>query len=362
MQPDKRRVLFLLCVNNLGGAELSVLAIAKGLRMRGWNVAMAIYGTQCALIEGDDLDIIHLPATRTLSALLPLIHLLRREPVAMLVTALRYTNMLGIVTAWISRSRTRVIITEHSTTSFLAGKGWKQRCILPLMGWIYPKANAIVAASQGIAADIKGLLLRPCEIRVIYNPVMTGIADTSPAPHSWLAGDGIPAIIAIGRLSREKDFATLLRAFALLLANRPAHLIIAGEGPERPALEQLAGELGIENHVLFAGFVKPVSAWLRRANLFVSSSRFEGFGNAIVEAMACRVPVIAADCPVGPAEILENGRFGQLVPVGDAAAMAAAMEARLAQPSDPEAAYNRAMQFTDTRCIDAYAALLGSIA
>jgi glycosyltransferase involved in cell wall biosynthesis len=162
----------------------------------------------------------------------------------------------------------------------------------------------------------------------------------------------------MGRLVPQKDFATLLRAFALVRADRPARLVILGEGPERDRLMLLARELGIENDVLLPGFVTNPFAWVGRASLFVLSSAWEGLPTVLVEALACGTPVIATDCPHGPRAILEGGDLGPLVPVGDSRKMAEAMRRMLDAPTERSRLLARAAAFHEDRAIEAYRHIL----
>jgi glycosyltransferase involved in cell wall biosynthesis len=153
-------------------------------------------------------------------------------------------------------------------------------------------------------------------------------------------------IVAVGRLSPEKDFATLLAAFAVLRDERALRLTILGEGPERKMLERRVRQLGLEDCVSLPGFVAEPVEWVARAGLLVSSSRHEGFGNAIVEALACGTPVVATDAPYGPREILAGGRFGMLVPPGNLHALVHGMRLALDVPVDRAALRARAAAFT----------------
>jgi glycosyltransferase involved in cell wall biosynthesis len=165
-------------------------------------------------------------------------------------------------------------------------------------------------------------------------------------------------IVAVGRLAAQKDFATLLRAFARVRERRPARLLILGEGRLRPALEALVAELGLGAAAAMPGYAENPFSALARADLYVMSSRYEGLPGALIQALACGCRVVSTDCPSGPAEILDHGRFGQLVPVGDAAALAEAMLAELDAPPDPERQRARAAQFSVPRAVDAYLDLL----
>ena len=163
-----------------------------------------------------------------------------------------------------------------------------------------------------------------------------------------------PLLLAAGRLAPAKDFATLLRAFARVRARRPVHLVILGEGGLRHTLEKQLRELGIEADVELHGFVDNPFAWMSRASLFVLSSAWEGSPGVLVEAMACGCPVVSTDCPSGPDEILDGGRYGRLVPVGDAAALTEAIATTLDATIDREALRARAREFDVDRAIERY--------
>ena len=159
-------------------------------------------------------------------------------------------------------------------------------------------------------------------------------------------------------MHRQKDFPTLLIAFSRLVKHRHARLIVLGKGPLLPELLALARKLGIPGHVDFPGFVENPYAYLARARLFVLSSRHEGIGNVLVEAMACGCPVVSTDCPFGPSEILEGGRWGELVPVGDPVALAEAMIRTMDAPPKRETLRNRASFFSLGRAVGRYEKLL----
>jgi hypothetical protein len=178
-------------------------------------------------------------------------------------------------------------------------------------------------------------------------PAMAGYLRRE-RPDAVLATMVVPNLVALlaRRLAPQKGFATLIRAFAEVRRRRPARLVILGDGPLRPELEALAGELGVGGDVALPGFVANPYAYMARASVFALSSAWEGFGNVLVEALACGTPVVAADCPSGPGEILDGGRFGRLVPVGDPEALARAILGTLDRPPDPEVARGRARDFS----------------
>ncbi len=201
---------------------------------------------------------------------------------------------------------------------------------------IYAHAAGVIAVSEGVRQDtLRVTGLPPDRVHVIRNPVITARLAEQAAeapPHAWLGERAWPVIVGMGRLTRQKDFPTLLRAFAQIQPVVPSRLVILGEGRDREALAALAGELGLGDRLLLAGFQSNPYAWLARAQLFVLSSAWEGSPNALTEALALGIPCVATDCPSGPDEILEHGRYGPLVRIGDPAGLAAAMRATLAAP------------------------------
>jgi glycosyltransferase involved in cell wall biosynthesis len=235
--------------------------------------------------------------------------------------------------------------------------------LLPVvMRLTYRRAHAVVAVADAMAEDLARMIGFPRDkITVVYNPAVTPemlAKAQQPAPHAWLSPGGPPVLVAVGRLHEQKDFQTLLRAFALVRARRSARLIILGEGPERPALEAGVAKLGLTEDVDLPGFVPNPYAFMAGASQFVLSSRYEGLPTVLIEAMACGCPVVSTDCPSGPGEILDNGKYGRLVPVGDAAALAEAMEATLDAPPPAAELKARADLFHIDRVIDSYRRLL----
>ncbi|MCG8345898.1 MAG: glycosyltransferase [Chlorobiales bacterium] len=178
-----------------------------------------------------------------------------------------------------------------------------------------------------------------------------------PLAHPWFYPGEPPVILGVGRLVQQKDFPLLIRAFSRLRKRREARLMILGEGPLRPELEALVETLDLKKDISLPGFIANPYAYMRCSALFILSSRWEGFGNVLVEAMACGTPVVSTDCPSGPSEILENGKWGRLVPVGDVNAMAFAMESALIEPSTHDTAM-RAADFSVEQAISSYIQVL----
>ncbi|RYG40716.1 glycosyltransferase, partial [bacterium] len=221
----------------------------------------------------------------------------------------------------------------------------------------YPAAHEIVAVSNGVADDAARVLgLRRERITTIYNPVINPslrAQAAEPPAHPWFSDGGAPVVLGVGRLNAQKDFPTLIKAFAQL--RTPARLMILGEGEERASLEAQAAPFG--DRIALPGFSANPFPAMTACRVFALSSRFEGLPGALVQAMACGAPVVSTDCPSGPREILEDGRWGVLVPVGDDKALAAALEESLTRPRPvypPEAS----ARFEEEPVLDAYERLL----
>ena len=198
-------------------------------------------------------------------------------------------------------------------------------------------------------------------ITTIYNPIVTPHLQgkmTERPDHPWFLDDGAPIVLAPGRLQKEKDYSTLIKAFALLSSRRSCRLVILGEGRGRKRLERLAQELGLAGRISLPGWVENPFAFMSHASLFVVSSRYEGLSMVLVEAMACGCPCVSTDCPSGPAEILRNGEVGPLVPVGDEVALAEVMHQVIDQPPDRRTLQARATDFSLERAVDEYEMLL----
>jgi glycosyltransferase involved in cell wall biosynthesis len=220
----------------------------------------------------------------------------------------------------------------------------------------------VIAISDGVAEDVAATAHLPRgKIQTIYNPVVAPDLMTrarAAVQHPWLAPGAWPVVLGVGRLKPAKDFATLIRAFARVRRERGAHLVILGEGEERPALEALARELGVDADVDLPGFVENPQAWMSRASLLALSSRWEGLANVLIEALACGCPVVSTDCPGGPGEVLDRGAFGRLVPVGDHAALADAIRAMLDEPVDRARLRARGASFSIASSARAYLAAM----
>ncbi len=261
----------------------------------------------------------------------------------------------------ISRSPTKIIQVVHVSVSNYLGRlpDFKAKVRSFFLKYFYSSSDGIIAVSHGVAQDLAKFADIPLEkIQTIYNPVVTDDLLTqakASVNHPWFAPGEPPVILGVGRLNPQKDFATLIRAFAKVHQQRPVRLlIIGGEPAQKEELQELIQELNLEQDAQLFGFTKNPYAFMSQADVFVLSSRYEGFGNVLVEAMATGTPVVSTDCKSGPAEILENGKYGSLVPIENPDALAQSIITTLDHPLNAEILQNRAQEFTDDKIASQY--------
>jgi glycosyltransferase involved in cell wall biosynthesis len=246
-------------------------------------------------------------------------------------------NRTALLARAMARVPTRLVLSSGTTISIdLAGRGWFERWLQRTsMGRLYPLADAVIVTSRGVADDMSSYTgLDRDRITVVPCPVVASelFSASRPRPdHPWFGSGEPPVIVGVGELSPRKDFATLLRAFARVRRDRACRLIIVGKGRERDRLLGLAAELGVAEDVDLPGFVPEPYGFMAHAALFAFSSRWEGLGFVLIEALAVGTPVVATDCPSGPGEILQGGKYGPLVAVGDDEALASAIHDTLEQ-------------------------------
>lgn len=366
---SNQHIALLVIALTPGGVGRVVLNLAGFFTTRGYRVDIVV-----ARKEGEYLaqvpagvNVIELGGGRVFFSIPWLVRYLRSQRPDILISAVTRANLAAIWARSVARVKTKIVVTEHTALSVdIPGSNRRRERLLPrLIKLSYPAADAVVAVSRGVADDLASIGgLRRDKIDVIYNPVVSSrlaeMRRAEPA-HPWFSDGGPPIIIAAGRLTAQKDFPTLLQAFAKLQEENPARLMILGEGEIRPSLEALISGLGLKDNVTLPGFVENPFSYLSRAALFVLSSRWEGLPTVLIEAMACGTPVVATDCPSGPAEILEDGALGPLIPVGDAQALAHSMAAVLREPPPSERLRERAGYFTARRSALAYEQLITGI-
>ena len=345
-----------------GGIGRVIVNLVNGFVQKGIAVDVLV-----AKQDGPYLDllapcarIIKLPTTHMVSGIPFLARYLRQtKPYAVLTESMR-CNALVLRARRFAGVSTKIFAGIHNTYSMAleSRDPSKKIRLLNRMKKYLPLNDGIVAVSRGVAEDLIRLLDLSCErVKVIYNPVISDdidyLARQKPG-HSWFEKTTPPIILSAGRLHPQKDFPTLLKAFAVVSKNKPCRLMILGEGEERNKLEALVCELQLQGHVVFPGQVANPYAYMAQSKLFVLSSAWEGFGNVLAEALAVGTPVVSTDCQSGPREILQNGLYGALVPVGNVQALSQAIHDTLDHEIDSEFLKKSVQPFQVQTVVDQY--------
>jgi glycosyltransferase involved in cell wall biosynthesis len=354
-----------------GGAEKAMLHLAQGLAERGLKTDLVLAEAAGDYLEQVSPDVrlvdLHSKFPVILSKTFALQKYLQREQPSVLISALDIVSS-SLWAKWSSRVPTRVVmcVQTYLSEQFRNDESNTLKKLRPqLVRWLYPRSDELVAASKGTAEDLALITDLPLErIRVIYNPVVTPeVLEKSQEPiaHPWFLPGEPPVILGVGRLVNQKDFFNLIQAFAQVRRVRSSRLMILGEGEQRSQLEQLVRELKLDDDIALPGFVENPYAYMAKAAVFALSSKYEGFGNVVAEAMATGTPVVSTDCPSGPAEILDYGYYGKLVKIGDSNALAQAILATLDNPINSEVLKRRSQAFSTDRVVDQYLEVLERI-
>lgn len=383
MDPKQMHVTLAIPHLGGGGAEGSTARIARGLVERGHRVDVVVFGSRVE--ERNEL-----PKKARLFVLKPeRTSWFRDHLLVVRAFGIRAACCVSSTLIWQSRGFATYLNQENpdcvlpslpkmKVAAFLAAHiASKDHAIVPvvrnsllrrsrkyrfLYSIMFPKSKKVVAVSDGVRGDlVQKLGLTKGQVETIYNPVVSDEVEAlanKEEVHPWLHDGGPPIVLAAGRLTRIKDFPTLLRAFAKVASTRPVRLIVLGDGGWRRRLERHARKLEIKDRVWFGGWTNNPFPFMRRAAVFVLSSRYEGLGNVLIEALACGCPCVSTDCPHGPAEILDNGRIGPLVRVGDVEGLAKAIEQTLDSPPASEVLRTRGQEFGVDRAIERYERLI----
>jgi glycosyltransferase involved in cell wall biosynthesis len=315
-----------------GGAEKIMASLANEFVGRGLRVDFVLVhatGVNLKLLS-EKIRVVDLRAKNTYVCLPALVRYLRQSRPRVFLSSLDLTNLMALIARKISKVNTRLVIRIEVLVSAQKRSFFKKKLEKLLLTILYPWADDVVAISKNVAEDIIDYArLLPTKIHVLFNPVVTPDLlnkAKEDSGHTWLKKGQPPVILGAGRLTEQKDFETLLQSFAILRRKMEARLIILGEGEQRTVLETVVRHLDIEKDVDLHGYVENPYSFMRQSSVFVLSSKWEGSPAVVIAALACGCPVISTDCPGGVREILADGAYGDFVPVGNATAMAEAIE------------------------------------
>jgi glycosyltransferase involved in cell wall biosynthesis len=309
-----------------GGADRVTLTLLEQLDRTRYQPTLVLARRQGALLDRVPADVPLIGLGVRLALAAPaLARVLRAERPDVVLCTAGGANIVAVVAHRLARSGARLVLSERNAVR-RPGHEWRNRIEVPVKRALYPLADAVTAVSEGVARDLQDTLkLAPDRVRTVYNPVvgpdLPGLA-AAPLDHPWFGDPARPVIVAVGRLVAQKDYPTMLQAFAVLRARRASRLVILGIGAEREALEALATKLGIADDTAFVGFDPNPFRWMARARLLLQSSVAEGLPGTLIQSMACGTPVVATDCNFGPREVVSDGVDGFLVAVGNARALA----------------------------------------
>lgn len=378
--PRDPRIGILVSGRHIANRERMFFRIADHLTARGAEVEFLAAGPEAALAavlesSGKLRNISALPnhfagiplphGLRLLSSIGPLARHIRDSGVDTLFTTSVPPNLIGLLAQKRSERPVRIVIRQSNTIGLGRGEfaGIERRWRDVLVPRLYPRADTIIANSDGVARNLAALGVPASRVITIPNGIdCAWIARQAGLPARLAPPEpGMKTIVTVGRLVAQKDHATLIRAFAAIGNASRCRLVILGSGPERSALNALADTLGLAERVHFVGYQANPYPYLAQSDLFALSSRHEGMPNVLLEALACGLPVVSTDCPSGPREILADGAYGELVPVGDIARMAAAMVRALHDPRQAARQQHRAHAYDVATIAARYAdVILGS--
>lgn len=359
-EPGTKKIAIFIPTLGGGGAERVALASANDLAARGHQVDLLLLETGGELIPllAKSVRVVHLDAHRIVAALVPLTRYLREEKPDALHAVMWPVTIIAVIAHRLARSTARLAVSDQVTLSRQITGGAQLRLLKWTTRLFYPLADIRITCSQAAAEDLANLSgIARDRIEVIYNPIVPPkrIAANAKAEALW-TGTG-PRLITVGAMKEQKNHALLLDAFARLEA-KDAQLMILGKGPLQPKLEKQAERLGIAGRLILPGFAVDPWPYLASADLFVLSSDYEGFPLVLAEAMHAGLKVVSTDCVSGPAEMLDNGKYGRLVPCGDADGLARAIDAAIAEPAQPKKMRDRAIAMAGPAMIARYSELL----
>lgn len=349
-----------------GGVERMLVNLARGLANQGIAVDFLISSVQDGYLQSlpASTRVLEMGSSGLLATLSYLVRYLREShPDAILSAKLEADRTAALARRW-SGASTRVFFRVGTNLSqMLKGrrrlKRWRSQRIIRRF---YGQADGIIAISQGVAKDLLDMGIADEKVHVVPNPVITPELQQlaqEPVHHPWFTDNSVPIVVAVGRLAKVKGFATLIKAFGGVRRKQRCRLLILGEGGQRARLEALVEKLGLQDDVALPGFAQNPYAYVSKARVFVLSSLREGFGNVLAEALAVGTPIVSTDCPNGPREILDGGRYGKLVPVEDTVALSNAISEALTSTPDRDALRQSAKRYCMQASAKEYIKALG---
>jgi len=371
--PSNQRIAFFISSMEGGGAERVILNLVNYYAQQGYQVDLLLANSTGVYLNevSSDVRIIDLKVKRFWHYFFPIASYLRKEKPEAILVATTILNLITLVASRMAFTRTKVVVSEHSDLVAFADIGLLRRANLlkSAIRFIYPLADNIVAVSNGVADSLVQFSgIKRSSIEVVYNGVMdeNKIKLSKKSLNHPLFNDDNQILIAVGRLQKGKGYSYLLEAFSKFLDQSPnpkkqLKLVVLGEGELRAELEAQMDELDIAEHCYFPGFVDNPFQYLANSDVFVLPSEFEGLPTVLIEALACGCSVISTDCPSGPDEILQSGKYGRLVPIKDSESLANSLLETLVKGDvcSKRQRQERGMYFSVDAAVENYSRVLG---
>ncbi len=351
---DKQKIAIYISFSGEGGVERMVSNLIHEFVRKGHPVDLLLIKARGEHLKRlpSSVNIIKLGSDHSYLTLGPLASYLKKEQPKALLAVKHRAIVVAVLARMLAGTSTRLVGRLGTNLSqALEGKSAVRKWIWHKpMQWLYPKMDLIIPVSEGVLEDVSQITgLGRDKLQVIRNPVitpqMTSLAE-EPIDHPWFGDGESPIILGAGRFTRQKDFITLIKAFAQVHKQRPCRLVLLGHGQLQQQYQSLAEELGVAEDLSMPGFAKNPYPYMKQADLFVLSSAWEGSPNVLSEALAQGTAVVATDCPSGPREVLDGGKIAPLVAVGDVEGMAQAILQALDNPSPPQELRNAVSEYT----------------
>lgn len=349
-----------------GGMERMRIHLIKEWIRQGINIDLVVArrkGPLCDLIP-EEVQIFETAGNNSLLFPFGLVHYLKKRKPTHILSAANDINAITLLAVKLMglKSPTVISVHNHLSSELRMEKGIK-KVKLQIAVWMLRRlihsSQGVISISKGVEEDLKlQLNLKSSRSHVVYNPVITSETrnllkeplNNSPVP------EGVKWILFAGRFVHAKGLDILISAFAQMINDTNAHLVLMGEGPLKPDISERIRKMSLSQRVHLVGYQSNPLPWMREADVFVLPSRHEGLSNVIIEAMASGTQIVATDCPSGPAEILEDGKYGQLVPVENIEALSRALLKSLNSEFrvPTQKLENRSILFTSSRAAELY--------
>jgi|APSaa5957512535_1039671.scaffolds.fasta_scaffold03789_2 glycosyltransferase involved in cell wall biosynthesis len=329
-----------------GGAEKMMSNLANHFAEKKLSVDLIIFGKRTHFDNyiNKDVNLIFFNKQRAIYGVLPLISYFREEKPSSVLVTMPYMSIVTIAAKILSFQKIHVVIRQPNYLSLNVDKVFCKKCYFYLVSRIYNLGDSVIGISKGVSSDLEELGVE--NVKTIYNPVFnTRLLEIAKGNVDFSMIRGTALFIGVGRLVKQKNFTLLLDAFSIVRKGMDAQLLILGKGPDLKDLEEHADQLNIKGDVVFLGHVMNPMPYIKKSDVLVVSSLWEGFGNIIVEALSVKTQVVSTDCHSGPREILDNGKYGFLTNLNNASDMAFVMMKAYKNKKEPGLLFQRSKMF-----------------